>query len=162
MSIIYDDRAMDLRRVEDAVRRAHWETRYYSAPADRQLPPTPPFDALRRMYGDRAGLAIPDQLRVTDAGTGAYLLIQGRSRLGPSEPAFVISYRHQDQQQLQLLKRVLMVLGNREGVWVGWSNPRIRARGLDFVEQVQRHPDWYWGYQPQQRPGPPFAVVDEA
>ena len=118
------------------------------------------MEILKRKYGENATRAARHaQIVISLAGTTERIYIQGRSRVEPDEPVFLVTYYKHHPARLQLLRDSLRILASEPGTTIVWEDGSRIAPGSAWVERVDADPDWYWGYDPARAPGPPFYAV---
>jgi len=99
----------------------------------------------------------PGQITIENTVINKRVYIQGRLDPANDEASFMVSYQI-NPPRLALLKAVLEILLQEEGTWVSLvvCHTTMLAPGPQWVERVDRDPDWYWGYHPWQMPDEPF------
>jgi hypothetical protein len=102
----------------------------------------------------------PGQIVVEDTALGERIYIQGRIDPESDVASFLVSYTQQEAR-LAVLKMVLRVLLLDDKSWLRWVNgTTMLAHGPEWVEQVERDLNWYWGYDVNRAPGAPFLLSE--
>lgn len=144
------------KRLEER-KAATWDIKLERPDDSRPLPPIPSMEILKQKYGELAARAARcDQIVISLAGTTERIYIQGRSRVEPDDPIFLITYYKHHPARLQLLRDTLRILASEPGTTIVWEDGSRIASGSAWVERIDADPDWYWGYDPSRVPGSAF------
>lgn len=162
--LIYDDSGVQLEGIcrwlegmaEDGIVCTLFPARTVS------LPVGPAGEEFARKFPGVYPRRAPSQITVTDKVTGASVFIMERDEIYGPIGSFVIFYSV-NERCVSLLKKLLHQLLGHRRVWIRVltvGNP-FMAYGPDWVEMVETHPRWYWGYSPGKTPDTPFVDCDE-
>lgn len=123
------------------LKAAAWDVKLQRADDTRPLPPIPSMEILKQKYGENAVRAARlDQVVVSLAGTTERVYIQGRSRVEPDEPIFLITYYKSHPARVQLLKDILRILASEPGTTIVWEDGSRIAPGSAWLERVDADP----------------------